>query len=70
MPSSRASWRIRKCPRATPLDKEEPRMPIPRNTVNKGKKKGRDCYTPAPCCRLNDGGFWGISDSLSRHSGE
>jgi transposase len=41
MPSSRASWQIRGRLRAAPLDKEEPRIPIPRTSVNKGKKKGR-----------------------------
>ena len=36
MPSSRASWRIRKRRRAkAPLDKEEPRTPLRGNSVNK-----------------------------------
>src|SRR5215217_5606708 len=29
------------------LGYELPRIPIPRTPVNKGKKKGRRCYTPA-----------------------
>jgi hypothetical protein len=37
MPSSGPSWRIRRGPRAAPLDKEEPRIPLPRTPVNKGK---------------------------------
>jgi hypothetical protein len=29
------------------LGYELPRIPIPRTPVNKGKEKGRRCYTPA-----------------------
>ena len=35
MPSSGAFWRIRTQPRAAPLDKEEPRIPLPRTPVNR-----------------------------------
>ena len=35
MPSSGASLRIRRQPSAAPLDKEEPRIPLPRRWVNK-----------------------------------
>jgi transposase len=34
MPSSGACWRIRRQPRATPLDKEEPRTPLGRSSEN------------------------------------
>ena len=37
MPSSRASWQIRGRLRAAPLDKEEPRILIPRTRVNKSE---------------------------------
>jgi hypothetical protein len=35
MPSSGASWRTRERIRAAPLDKEEPRIPLPRIRINK-----------------------------------
>jgi hypothetical protein len=35
MPSSRASWQICRRLRAAPLDKEEPRIPLPGTWVNK-----------------------------------
>jgi hypothetical protein len=35
MPSLGASWQIRKRPRAAPLDKEEPRRPLLRASVNR-----------------------------------
>src|SRR5215212_5188174 len=38
MPSSGASWRTRRQPRAAPLDKEEPRREIPRSSVNRGQE--------------------------------
>src|SRR5215212_2502942 len=41
MPSSGAFWRIRRQPRAAPLDKEEPRMPIPRDRVNSLKSRSQ-----------------------------
>jgi hypothetical protein len=41
MPSSGAFWRIRRRRRAEPLDKEEPRIPLPRTPVNRGKKKAQ-----------------------------
>ena len=34
MPSSGASWRIRRCSHAAPLDKEEPRTPYTRSSQN------------------------------------
>jgi transposase len=37
MPSSRAWWQTRGRLRAAPLDKEEPRIPIPRTPVNRGE---------------------------------
>jgi hypothetical protein len=37
MPSSGAFWRIRRHPRAAPLDKEEPRTPFPRHSGNAAK---------------------------------
>jgi hypothetical protein len=46
MPSSGASWLIRWCLLAAPLDKEEPRIPIPRTPVNR-RKKGRGHSTTA-----------------------
>ena|SRR5215210_1376028 len=51
MPSSRASWQTRGRLRAAPLDKEEPRIPIPRTSVNKGERKGRGCLEPRPLVR-------------------
>jgi transposase len=38
MPSSRASWQIRRGLRAAPLDKEEPRIHIPRTRVNRVRR--------------------------------
>ena len=41
----RSLWRIRRHRRATPLDKEEPRIHIPGTSVNKGVGRATRCYS-------------------------
>src|SRR5215203_5403839 len=45
-PSSGASWQTRKPLRTAPLDKEEPRIPIPRTPVKKGRDQRRTSGPP------------------------